>query len=309
MSRISSIFFLLGIFLSTNCLANENRYPLTFPFWLWRDDPRYSILVDQETRDKFDQLQSEAARLREEEKHSEAQKADTESRTLLHRQLAVRDFIKGADILTDPTTGHRLALHLDPLFPKDMQPVLRSAVSLYLAYATNPEVVEKAYMNATERAQPFPLETVDGSPNPEYWLFASSMSKPPSTGYFTQQMDTALAPANGSIPLLVISSFSGNPWWGGGIYDVYNMPEFNLTRNGRDQYFYIRLHTDKMQAGSIRFDDPKFWASKVAHEILHNMGYWHPEFADPAERDRVSRPGEMAFIVAYERAMLENLDK
>lgn len=309
MSRIRLTSLLFCIFFSTNCLAAENRYPLSFPFWLWRDDPRYSVLIDEETRSELDRLQSEALRLRGEEKYAEAQKLEAENRALLHHKLAVRDFIRGADIITDPTTGHRLALQLDPQFPKDMQPVLRSAISHYLAQATNSDVVEKAYANAIERAQPFPPETVNGDPNPQYWLFNASMSKPPSAKYVIQQMDTALAPADGSIPLLVISSFSGNPWWGGGIYDVYNIPEFNLTRNGRGQYFYIRLHTDKMQTGSIRFNDPKFWASKIGHEILHNMGYWHPEFVDPAERDRESRPGEMAFIVAYEKAMLEALDK
>jgi hypothetical protein len=298
------LFLLLGI----STVKAEERYPFYFPEWLWRDDHRYAQLVDRETASKWAELRLRAEKLVKGDLQEEADLAEDEARRLLHSQLSSRDFLRGAEIVEAREKNRAIALHLDPSFPEPMKGVMKRGVEIYLQHATDPAVVKAAYRNSIEQAEPFPPEIIDGEPNRDYWLFSTSVSKPRSEASFTEQLETVLHPKDGSTPLLIISAYSGNPWWGGGIYDAYYSPRFQLSRIAQNGYLYIRLNTDKMVAPSERFNDPAFWASKIAHEILHNLGYWHPSFADPAERDKVSQPGKMAFLVAYERAFLAVAD-
>jgi hypothetical protein len=41
---------------------------------------------------------------------------------------------------------------------------------------------------------------------------------------------------------------------------------------------------------------------------LHNLGYWHPVYNNPGERDAENKGDEWAFIVSYEFAILEKLN-
>jgi len=55
------------------------------------------------------------------------------------------------------------------------------------------------------------------------------------------------------------------------------------------------------------WNDPAFWASKIAHQSLHGLGYDHPVYKDPADRDAHNMGNRKAFIVAYEFAILARL--
>lgn len=300
--------FVIGL-LSATVGQAEDRYPLYLPEWLWRDNPTYSKLIDADTKGEWQILRLKAEQLDRDGKSKEAEKIREEAVKLLHGKLSARDFVRGSILVTNDDRTRTIALQLDPVFPSDMKTVLVEATKLYLGHATDIDIASDAIRESVENAEPFPSELIDGEPNPQHWLFSSSLSRPLSADAFTRHLGQALSPPDGSTSLLIVSSYSGGPWWGGGIYDLHNYPQMRLSRLETGGHLYIRLSTDKMKEGQIRHDDPKFWASKMAHEILHNLGYWHPSFADPAERDRVSTPGKMAFMVAYERALLAKLDR
>jgi hypothetical protein len=113
---------------------------------------------------------------------------------------------------------------------------------------------------------------------------------------------------NGDPAVLLVSSYSGNHWWGGGAYGYFSNPIHQLGRESPPRgYLYIRLNADKLAAPEPGWNDPAFWASKIAHELLHNLGYWHPDYKDPAEREANNQGNNWAFIVAYEIAIYERL--
>ena len=104
----------------------------------------------------------------------------------------------------------------------------------------------------------------------------------------------------------MISRYTGNAWWGGGWYNFFYREPQRLARLSHARgYLYISLNSDKLAKGVAHHDDPVFWASKIAHEVLHNLSYWHPSYQDPKQRDEMNPPGKRAFIVAYEQSVYE----
>jgi hypothetical protein len=282
----------------------EDRYPFYLPEWVWRDNPNMAAVLDPGSGEIFE---GEAARAAAKlENHDDTGWADLSAAVRnLHSQLSVRDLVRFGDVVTDEKTGRSVALWLDPTFSSDMKAVLREAVAQWLSVAISAQVVDAALADSSADAGPIP--TLGG---PAFQLYARSLLKPRDAGQFIDRMSAILMPA-GSIPVLVISSSSGDSadvWWGGGTYDSYRAADFQLTRTDPGGFLYIRLNPNRMLASEPR-NDARFWASKIAHEILHNVGYWHPSYANPAERDKLATPGKRPFIYAYELAVLAALDR
>ncbi|MCP4560676.1 MAG: hypothetical protein GY873_18065 [Bosea sp.] len=282
---------------------SEERYPFRLPEWLWADDERYSSLIDESERTKIQALLAEAAALKAANLDAAADTKESAATALINAQFSRRDLVRGAPVVRGGS--FELALHLDPKFPTEIQPVLMEAVAIFLRLATREDIVAKAFAVAGDRPEPWPEKIRDGRLNPAWQLAMRSIVKPASVRSFIAEMDAVLKPTDPDLPLLVVSTYTGNVWWGGGIYDFYRASDVQLRRFGAQGFLYIRLNLDRMTPDSPQRLDPGFWASKIAHETLHNLGYWHPNYADPAERDRLNAGPQRAFLVAYEAAMFE----
>lgn len=289
--------------------ADEERYPYRIPDWLL-DDERYTRLVEKSDRNEISILLKEAELLNLLNKKKDADRKETEATRKLGSLLALRDLTRDAIVVSDNATGRRIAVHLDPTFPTEIKQVLREAVGIFLRLATSEPVVNAAIAISTDKPEPMPSVTDKGeSADRSYRTYIQSIAKPENSGSFTKHMAEVLQPLDGGIPMLIVSAYGGSPWWGSGYYDSYAASDMQLTRLRPQGFLYIRLNADKMKPDAPRFNDPRFWASKIAHEILHNLGYWHPSYNDPAERDKYNNGTTWAFIVAYEAKLLEAASK
>ena len=293
----------LAVMLVAATAQSEERYPFRLPEWLWADDERYSSLVDESERSKIQALLAEAAALKAAKLDAAADAKESAATALINGQFSRRDLIRAAPVVKGGS--FELALHLDPKFPAEIQPVLTEAAAIFLQLATREDIVAKAFALGGDRPEPWPERGTDGRLNPAWQFAMRSIVKPASVRSFIAGMDAVLKPADLDLPLLVISSYAGGVWWGGGIYDFYRSSDVQLKRLGAQGFLYIRLNLDRMAPDNPQRLDPGFWASKIAHEILHNLGYWHPNYADPAERDRLNSGPQRAFLVAYETALFE----
>jgi hypothetical protein len=187
---------------------------------------------------------------------------------------------------------------------------LLEAIGIFTEVATNDDVITEAFTNSIEFPAPMPKKYDSSRSNPDsirkysddYAFFLNCRAKPASVMQFKTQLSAALTSTTGDPALLIISSYSGNNWWGGSYYNYFNSTNQRLSKfTPLEGYLYIRLNTDSFMTKHT----PAFWASKIAHEILHNLGYWHPDYADPSERDANNIGRNKAFIVAYEYAILK----
>lgn len=289
--------------------ADYSRYPYWLPEWLWKQGGPLARLVDEADRADLEKKIEQVRQLPNES--SELSKLTYVATSAASEMFSGRDLRWGANVVSDTATGRQILVHLDPSFPDRMKPVLLKAIALFLNVATDPGVIEQALRQVDDHPEPFPPEDVKDqdkpTPNPAYQNYLQSLLRPTSAESFAADMNDALTLSSKNVPILIIARYDGNPWWGGGYYDYYFASAPRLKRLAPQGYFYIRLNSEKMTEGQIRFDDPSFWASKISHELLHNLGYWHPNYADPAERDR-NTAKSAPFIIGYERAVLAKLD-
>ncbi|GGF53936.1 hypothetical protein GCM10007301_11780 [Azorhizobium oxalatiphilum] len=285
----------------------EDRYPIWLPQWIWQNEP-YSDLLRAEQIDDFKLRIAEIEKLDTARRTAEADEKTLQLNRALAQYFSLRDFSRLAPNVEDPASGRAMSLILDPAFPEHMKPVLEKAGHLFLKTALNREVIENAFRRAADNPLPTPSRTVtDGTVTGVtngYRLYLKSRLKPVSAEAFYDEMKHALTGPADRRPALVISSYSDQTWWGGGYHDFYYRPDTQLNRlSPPGSFLYIRLSTDKMSSGSDSFDNPSFWASKIAHEALHNLGYWHPPYKDARERDEQVKTS-LPFIVAYEQEIL-----
>lgn len=309
MGRI--LFILLMTLAGSSTSAAEDRYPQYLPEWIWQTGGRYDFIMSDEKRLEVEIALKKAELLRATDGPGDMEKywrKLEKAREILHSQYSDLDLSKDATIVTDAPSQSSLALQLDPNFTPQMAEVLAKAVALYLKVALRKDVIAKAFSESIDKPEPMPAKLLDGKVNDQYLLYSGSIARPVGVDRFAAEMRAALAPADGASRVLLISSYDLEPWWGGGLYGIFHDPDFYLQRTHPTGLLYIRLNIKKMESGQPSFDDPKFWASKIAHEVLHNLGYWHPGYKDPAERDRSNPPGRKAFIVAYEQAILAALN-
>jgi hypothetical protein len=296
----------------------NSRYQFRVADWLW-SRPEFSGFVNAKLREEVEAEIRQFESLRGIDGDAASAAFDALEEQIagkLSRRFAPRDFTAGNQPLINPNDGTSLVLIVDPKFTSASQQTLQKAAHLFLQVGTRTDVIQSAIDDsiAAPTPQPEMYELKDGQPvldkygtkvySAEYQFFRQSRVLPPSAEFVRSQLKDALPNANGDTGLLVISQYTGNVWWGGGFYGSYYNEHFRLKREIPSRgYLYIRLNEDKMQPGVNHHDDPAFWAGKIAHEILHNFSYWHPNYEDPEQRDQSNPPGKKAFIYAYEQAV------
>jgi hypothetical protein len=295
----------------------RNRYPYRLPEWLWQDAEHFPLLSSDRQKETLGLL----AKLDASEDEAESEKLAKELSGALGQSFAVRDISIGAVEIAEPRSELRLAAHIDPEFTPGARSVIETGLRLLLRVALDPAVIQQAIDDSTTAPQPEPTdsekyEMENGTPKLDvfgnkvltdfYSLYLTWRVRPADVATLQQTLRGALAAMNGDPAGFVISRYSGNAWWGGGFYDFVYKPDQQLERLAPARgYVYIRLNSDQFADDRPGHDDPAFWASKIAHEMLHTLGYLHPNYKNPEERDSYNqKPGEMAFIVAYERAVL-----
>jgi hypothetical protein len=298
--------------------VNE-RYPFRVPDWLWQQ-PDQSYVLNTED---FLSLRQDVAKLAELKKLPNTTAADALKEDIarrLARKYTVRYLDRAAIIVSDSGSGRSLALRFDPTFEESEKAMLVEAAKLFLAHALDRDVIEKAWARSTATPKPMPAqyEMENGQPKldaagrpvftDDYSRFLGFRMKPASGAVFAEQMGTALSSRDGDPPALVISRYRGNVWWGGSYIGFFNDPLQRLCAELPDRgYLYIKLNADKLAPSEPHYNDPIFWASKLAHECTHSIGYDHPGYKDAAERDANNSGNEWAFVYSYEMSLYEKL--
>jgi hypothetical protein len=228
--------------------------------------------------------------------------------TILSSQFALTDIIRNAEIFTNADIN--LALRVDPLFNDKSKKTLYEAAKIFISIALDTNVINEAINNSIQDPTPEPdvyVENARSSDNlnvytSKYKFFLKCRSKPKNAQAFIKQLKTALGTEVGDPGLLLISAYDGDCWWGLSWYNYRYQPIEQLSRLSPSQgYLSVAFNYDSLK---IR-QDPVFWSSKIAHEVLHNLGYYHPAYKNPRERDINNQGDEKAFIVAYEFAILK----
>ncbi|HST21754.1 MAG TPA: hypothetical protein VLR90_11580 [Blastocatellia bacterium] len=298
-----------------------SRYPYRVPDWLWRDDRRTTV-IDEKLRKTLDYDIEVLTALQSLEDSTAADEKEIAIAKKLSGALSLRDLTSDAICFTEQSQGTKLCIQIDPAFDAVSKETLTRGAQLFLKYALDDDIIRQAFSQSIAEPSPMPdkFEMKDGKPvldsfgrqvfTSSYRLFLKSISRPTDVASFKAQLRAALSTPNDMPALLAISKYTGNVWWGGSWYDFFYANENQLSRlSPMKGFLYIRLNADKLKEGVPQWNDPIFWAAKIAHECLHNLGYWHPNYNNPPERDENNPPGKMAFIVAYETFLYKKADQ
>lgn len=313
-----AILLLIGKFVQAQdypvTKSPNERYPERIPDWLWTD-PELSGYITPDFRKKIEN------RIKAADAMSDGDEKDErviEIATELAKRFSRADLTRDQEVYANKAEGTQLCLRIDPWFSGEQQATIRKAAQLFMEVGTDPAVIQEAFEHSIKEPKPFPAKyELDNKGEPKvdefgnkiisapYQFVLSKYTRPASVEQFRQQMKRALGNDGDEPGLLMISYYTGNPWWGGGYIGGYRMPHLRLMRQAPDQgALYIRFSGDKLRAPKPHHDDAAFWAGKIAHEISHNLNYWHPSFADSNARDRDSFGKEKNFIHAYELAVI-----
>lgn len=286
---------------------DNSRYPYRVPDWLWTDANR-THLFSKTTRESLEKDIRIHAALADVDTEA-ADEIEAKIARKIGESLCIHDLTWDTTPLLNKELGLKLSVQIDPSFDDGIKKLLMLSAERYLKVALDEELIEAAIRESITNPEPMPpkYETTNGQQvlTKAYKDYLKSRSKPRDVSSFRSHLRSALSGSSGEPALLVISRYTGNVWWGGAYYDFYHDPIQSLRREDPSQHFmYIRINSDRFKTGMEGASDPDFWASKIGHEILHNLGYWHPGYNDPEERDASNPP---AFLVAYERGILERL--
>jgi hypothetical protein len=326
MKQILSVICVVPILISYASMGiaqNVNeRYPFRMPDWLW-DTPATAHLL---TPEEVLALRVDIARLAQLENTSNSLAAENLGNDIAKRissQFTIRDMARGAYIANHQQSGVALAVQIDPTFDATSQGTIKRAVSRLVEVALDPTVIQRAFERSTTTPGPMPpqFEVENGKPKvdpigrhiltSDYRSYLRYRVRPMTAELFTAELRNALADASLEPAVLVISRYSGNDWWGGATHNYYINPVQHVGRESPARgYFYIRLNSDKFSKDQAGWNDPDLWASKIGHELLHNIGYWHPTYKDLSERDAHNKgENNWSFLVAYEDAILQRLQE
>ena len=291
-------------FFSFTQTPDFSRMPPWLPDWLWKDQVR-SAFIDGKTKDlliKKAQNFDSALKINDTVTYTQLYK---EINTTLSSKFSLMDIEIGASVVH--ASSYDIAVQLDPLFDNNGKKILLEAVKLFLQVALNNDVLNKAFGNSVNVPIPFPLMFDSSNMNnqikkytDEYAFILSCRTKPSSIAQFKKQFSAVLNTLTGDPPLLVIASYRGDDWWAASGYHHYYLPLEQLAKFSPSVgYLYMALNADSLKS----HPSPSFWASKIAHETLHNLGYWHPYYETIEERDKNNLGSKQAFVIAYERAV------
>lgn len=313
--------FMLGFTHAAYASSGDDRYPYRLPDWIW-DSKDYSYVLSDEDIVNLRSNVKKIDALQKSNSDKEADKlADSVAGTLA-RKFSIPDLARNAKTISSKKSGLAINVLIDPNFSPNDRQTIEGGVSRFLDVALDRGVIGEALARSSIAPKPMPEQFVIengkeklgavGRPvlTDDYKFYLSNIAKPASVDGFHEHLKYALSPRAGKLPVLVISSYSGNIWWGGGYYGYFTDPKQVLRKEvPSDGYLYIRLNTDKFKPEAAGWNDENFWASKVAHEVLHNLGYWHPAYESIEERQKNNKGNEYAFIYSYEIAVLEKLLK
>lgn len=298
-----------------------DRYPYRLPDWIWDSREFSHLLTDEEILN----LRSDIKKLDTLKTSKIDKAADKLAESIavtLAQKFSTHDLERNARKISSRKSGLALDVLIDPTFGKADQVTIERAVSKFLDVALDRGVIGQALARSSAAPQPMPQqyeiqdgkEKLDAAGRPVftdgYKFYLSNIAKPASVDVFHEHLKYVLSPRAGKTPVLVISAYSGNIWWGGGYYGYFSDPIQVLRKEAPSEgYLYIRLNTDKFKPEAAGWNDENFWASKLAHEILHNLSYWHPAYQSIEERQENNKGNDFAFIYSYEIAILEKLTK
>ena len=311
---------LFGLSFAAKADEEVDRYPVWLPQWLW-DVPEYAYLLTPENTILLRQKINTASALAEKVPDSKAlDAAEQDATSSIARMFSTRDFTADSFISRNQLSGISLAVRIDPMFSDEAKETIKKGVDRYLEVALDPKVIEIAFNRSTNMPTPAPIkyEMEKNAPKLDelgrqiftenYAFMARQRVQPLDTKQFTEHLRGALHVSNGDPRLLVISQYTTQIWWGSSYYNYFDDPIKNLGRDTTAQGFlYIRLNSDKLKEPTEGWNDPDFWASKIGHEILHNLGYWHPAYTSIEERDQNNKGNSWAFIYSYEKAVYDKL--
>lgn len=309
-----------ALLLATAALGADvvDRYPNRLPEWLWDVESTAHLLTADELISLRRDIDRHAALSRLSDPQADLLGPEIAAR--LARKFAVRDLARDAFAVRNPAYGIDLAVRMDPAFSPQASRTIRGALRRLMQVALDDDVIRTALARATALPAPVPgkYETREGQVvvdeagrkvlTPAYAFFLRQRALPASAQDFAAHLKGALSSIDGDPALLVVSSYQGKQWWASAYTGYSTEPMHRLAREAPGRgYLYISINTDKLLAPEPGWDDQDFWASKIGHELLHNLGYWHPAYKDPAERNANNAGMSWAFIVSYEAAILERL--
>lgn len=315
------VLVVCSVFYSLNSYAQDvnERYMYRVPDWLWTQQ-MYTAMISNETRKELEYDIKILNTLGDLDDDTAYKEKNDEIARKLSGLLALRDLTAVATTVENHTQGTKLALQIDTAFSDDARHTIRHAGELFLSVALDDSVIRKSIDSSIKTPAPMPemYEMADGSSKkdefgnkvytPSYAFYVRQRHMPNDIESFKKHFQQALSTSTGDPALLIISQYTGNVWWGGGYYNFYHKDVQQLARLRPSRGFiYIRLNSDKLTKGEAHYDDPVFWASKIAHEVLHNIGYWHPSYKNPEHRDMHNQGKAKAFIVAYENEVYAKL--
>jgi hypothetical protein len=285
------------------------RYAWRIPDWLWKDERRQS-LVSRTDRDAIEYDIKVLAALQQLDDSSAGDSKELEIARRLSRIFSVRDLSAGGSVFRNCASQTAICVQVDPEFDEPSRKTLVAATDLFLRFALDDEVIDQALETSISNPEPMPPKhAADGSSTeltPAYKFYLNHRSRPDSAEEFKSHVRLALSSPTGDPALLCLSQYRGNHWWGGAYYDFVHANEQQLSRfSPGSGFLFIRLNSDKLKEPEPLWNDAAFWAGKIAHEVLHNLGYWHPPYTDAAHRDANNQGNQKAFIVAYERLVYE----
>ncbi len=290
---------------------NYERYPYWLPEWIWKDQLR-SALCKSITRQNLNSKISVWAVLDSSNNKYDNYRADSLSDEIareISKLFALKDIIRDAPLICNKE-NMSFALQLDPAFDSTSRKTLLEGAKIFAELALNPDVIKEAMSNAIDTpfgALPIYADTVPINEyrlktfSKDFNLYLRTKCKPQSESSFKTEMRNALFRDAENPGLVIISAYKGNQWWGWTWYDYYYTPSQQLSRlEPTYGYLYSGFNYDSLKVRQ----DPAFWASKYAHELLHSLGYYHPTYKNWVDRNEKNPPKKMAFIVAYEFAVL-----
>lgn len=303
----------------------NNRYPFRMADWIWTQ-PEFSWTINDQLRKQMEidiRLHQAAQTAANPAEKQDLDDLEAKVARRLAERFCARDINRDLPTANNASEKTALCLVLDPKFTPEARKTISRAAELFLAVATDEDVIKSAFEDSIDNPTPIPAKfELDDSGKPKldsygnpiysnpYDRMLQARNRPLGVQHFRAQLLESLNSESRDPTPLVVSSYEGdkykNKWWGGGYLGFYHSPSARLQREAPARgYFYIRLSEDRLKSGVPHHDDPAFWAGKMAHEMLHNLWYRHPDYTDPEMRDTHNPPGKRAFIYAFELAVAE----
>lgn len=297
MKKFLILLIALSPFILKAQVFNRDRYPYRFPDWL-RKSEMINPFFTAKTQKSLDTL-IDLMQIASKNNMPNADSLWEEITTRINKNLSLLDAEKGAVIVGNK---NKIALHLDPNFDPNFQKILLRAANIFCDIALDKKVIKEAFDSSSYDLYPLP-EMYDSTKGftSKYLDFLECRKKPFSKAQFATQLSNVFNTLTGDPVLLIISSYQEEIWWGYSYYNYYYYTVNHLSKfSPTSGYLYFGFNTQKYPT----YNDTAFWASKIAHELLHNLGYWHPVYKNAEDRDKNNIGKQQAFIVAYERAIL-----